>query len=179
MRVLVAIRWHVQRQMMLGCQEQCGWTGEMRRLRKRYFFKMRKRSTVRGRWIMANVHCRWGTFSCEGKSVYPVNRLQMLISVSWGKESAMTLWAVSKTNKPKRVKKIPDSLEPTSSRANQSALTCVCVSGRLSSRTRFPNWGLVSEIAILVLATAAGALTPAGNWMRSGTATNTQPGIFL
>lgn len=83
-----------------------------------------------------------------------------------------------KNNKPKEV---PDSLRPTSSRTNQSSLTCVCVGGRLSSRIRFSNCGLLSEMSILVLDTAAGNLTSAGNWMRSGTATNThtQPGIIV
>lgn len=55
------------------------------------------------------------------------------------------------------------------------------MSGRLSSRIRFPNCGIVSETAILVLATAVGTLASAGNWMRSGTATNTntQSGIIV
>lgn len=80
----------------------------------------------------------------------------------------------------KQVRKIPDFLGTTSSSTNQSSLTCVCVTGRLSSRIRFPNCGLGSEIEILVLATVVGALTSAGYWMGSGRATNTntQQGII-
>ncbi len=88
---------------------------------------------------------------------------------------------VCKTTNPNRCEKIPDSLASTSSRTNQSSLKCVCVSGRLSSRIRFSNCGLVSEIVTLVLVTAVGALSCAGNCMRSGTVTteNTQPGITV
>lgn len=78
-------------------------------------------------------------------------------------------------------KQIPDSLVPPSRRTNQSSLTCVYVSGRLSSRIRFPNCGFVSGMAILVLTTADGAVTSTGYWRRSGRATNanTQQGIIL
>lgn len=84
-------------------------------------------------------------------------------------------------NKNKQVRKIPDSLGATSSSTNQSSLTCVCVTGCLSSRIRFPNCGLISETEILVFAAVCGARTSAGYWMRSGRATNTntQQGIIM
>lgn len=107
----------------------------------------------------------------------------MLISVSWSEGSATRFepfeaYAKHKTKCAKR--KIPDSFAPTSSRTNQSSLTCVCGRGRLSSRIRFSNCGLVLETVILVLATAVWALLSAGNWIRSGAATNTneQPGVI-
>lgn len=68
-------------------------------------------------------------------------------------------------------KRIPDSSRSTSSRTNQSSLTCV--TGYLSSRIRFSNCGFISEAGVVVWATAAGTLASAGNWTRSGTKTNT------
>lgn len=122
------------------------------------------------------------TFPCDEKSVYRVNRLQNVNMPFMERRKCGHVLAVHlQNNKAKQVKKIPDSLRPASSRTNQSSLTCVYAGGRLSSRIRFSNIGLVSEIAILVLATAVGTLTSAGNWMRSRTVTNTniQSGIIV
>lgn len=74
--------------------------------------------------------------------------------------------------------KIPDALRSPSSRTNQLSLTRVCEG--LSSRIRFSNPGLVSEIVIFFVAAAgAGTVTCAGSCSRSETAanTNTQPGV--
>lgn len=86
--------------------------------------------------------------------------------------------ATHKTKKLHTRKKIPDALRSPSSRTNQLSLTRVCEG--LSSRIRFSNPGLVSEIVIFFVAAAgAGTVTCAGSWERSETAanTNTQPGV--
>lgn len=108
-----------------------------------------------------NVHCHLQTHSGV-TLVYHFIKLQ--------KRGAKKTVANNKKIKEKH-RQIPDTLGARSSRTNQSSSSSsasVYMRGRLSCRICFPNSSLGSEIVILDLAIATGALTSAGYWVFSG-----------